>query len=76
MMQIDELNKFRAMQLLALNSVFQLILNNKFAECRRIKEHIAPEYSPNQEVYLQRHEKGRYVHFHDICYFSHKNMRM
>jgi len=38
---VGEFNKHRKIHLLTLTGVFQLILNNKSTECRRIKEYLA-----------------------------------
>lgn len=40
---IEDWNKFRTIHLLTLEGVFQMILNNKSLECRRIKENVASE---------------------------------
>jgi prophage antirepressor-like protein len=50
MEQIDEWNKFRTIHLLTLNGVFQLILNNKSAGCRKIKNHIASAILPKSRM--------------------------
>lgn len=38
---VEEWNKFRTVHLLSTEGVFQLILNNKSPECRRIKAYMA-----------------------------------
>lgn len=44
--KIEEWNTFRKIHLLTLDGVYQLILNNKSPECRRIKEYIASQVLP------------------------------
>lgn len=43
---IEEWNKFRTVHLLTIDGVFQLILNNKSAECRRIKDYVVSSVLP------------------------------
>ncbi len=43
---IEEWNHRRKIHLLPLDGVFQLILNNKSSECRRIKEYVAASVLP------------------------------
>jgi len=43
---IEEWNHRRKIHLLTLDGVFQLILNNKSSECRRIKEYVAASVLP------------------------------
>jgi BRO family, N-terminal domain len=38
---IEDWNKLRTIHLLTIDGVFQLIMNNKTIECKRIKEYIA-----------------------------------
>jgi prophage antirepressor-like protein len=43
---IEDWNKFRTVHLLSIEGVFELILNNKSAECRRIKDYIVMSIMP------------------------------
>jgi len=43
---IEDWNKFRTVHLLTIGGVFELILNNKSAECRRIKDYIVTSVMP------------------------------
>ena len=44
--KIDDWCKFRKIHLLTLDGVFQLIMNNKSPECKRIKEYMAANILP------------------------------
>ena len=43
---IEDWNKFRTVHLLTIDGVFELILNNKSAECKRIKDYIVASVLP------------------------------
>lgn len=43
---IEDWNKFRTVHLLTIDGVFDLILNNKSAECRRIKDYMVSSVLP------------------------------
>jgi prophage antirepressor-like protein len=47
--KVDDWNRFRSIHLVTIDGVFQMILNNKSPECKRIKEYIASQVLPSSE---------------------------
>ena len=60
MVQDEYYNKLRYVHLLTIDGVFQLIMNNKTPECKRIKEYIAAEVLAGNPDFSYRSNKAEY----------------